>query len=204
VIGSTPMVLVCNPKLPVKNMQEFVALLKANPGKYNYASSGNGTILHLAAELMKDATGTFATHIPYRGFGPMLADIIGGHVDFGVGALPAVAGHIKSGNLRAICIASSQRAPSHPDIPTAAEQGFPKYLVEGWFAAIGPAKMSADNVKRIHGAVATAFATDEVKAAMTRQGNTINIQSPEASSAFFQSELNKYAAIVKKAGIKPD
>jgi len=153
---------------------------------------------------MKDATGTFATHIPYRGFGPMVADIIGGQVDFGVGALVAVAGQIKSGNLRAICIASSQRALSHPDIPTAAEQGFPKYLVEGWFAAVGPAKMSAENVRRIHGAVATAFATEEVKAAMARQGNTINIQSPEASVAFFQSELNKYASIVKKAGIKPD
>jgi len=203
-IGSTPMVLVVNAKLPAKNMQEFVALLKANPGKYNYASSGNGTILHLAAELMKDATGTFATHIPYRGFGPMMADIIGGQVDFGVGALPAVAGQIKSGNLRAICIASSQRAPSHPDIPTAVEQGFPTYLVEGWFAAVGPAKMSAESVKRIHGAIVTAFASDEVKAAMARQGNTINIQSPEASNAFFQSELNKYAAVVKKAGIKPD
>jgi tripartite-type tricarboxylate transporter receptor subunit TctC len=203
-IGSTPMVLVVNAKFPAKNMQEFVALLKANPGKYNYASSGNGTILHLAAELMKDATGTFATHIPYRGFGPMMADIIGGQVDFGVGALPAVAGQIKSGNLRAICIASSQRAPSHPDIPTAVEQGFPTYLVEGWFAAVGPAKMSADSVRRIHGAIVTAFASDEVKAAMVRQGNTINIQSPEASNAFFQSELNKYAAIVKKAGIKPD
>lgn len=204
VVGSTPMVLVVNAKFPAKNMKEFVALLKSSPGKYNYASSGNGTILHLAAELMKDATGTFATHIPYRGFGPMLADIIGGQVDFGVGALPAVAGQIKSGNLRAICIASSQRAPSHPDIPTAAEQGFPKYLVEGWFAAVAPAKMSSDNVRRIHSAVATAFATDEVKAAMARQGNTINIQSPEASAAFFQSELNKYAAIVKRAGIKPD
>jgi tripartite-type tricarboxylate transporter receptor subunit TctC len=204
VVGSTPMVLVVNAKFPAKNMQEFVALLKANPGKYNYASSGNGTILHLAAELMKDATGTFATHIPYRGFGPMVADIIGGQVDFGVGALVAVAGQIKSGNLRAICIASSQRALSHPDIPTAAEQGFPKYLVEGWFAAVAPAKMSADNVKRIHAAITTAFATDEVKVAMARQGNTINIQSPEASAAFFQSELNKYAAIVKKAGIKPD
>jgi tripartite-type tricarboxylate transporter receptor subunit TctC len=203
-IGSTPMVLVVNAKFPAKNMQEFVALLKANPGKYNYASSGNGTILHLAAELMKDATGTFATHIPYRGFGPMMADIIGGQVDFGVGALPAVAGQIKSGNLRAICIASSQRAPSHPDIPTAVEQGFPAYLVEGWFAAVGPAKMSADSVRRIHGAIVTAFASDEVKTAMARQGNTINIQSPEASNAFFQSELNKYAAIVKKAGIKPD
>ena len=204
VIGSTPMVLVCNPKLPVKNLAEFVALLKAHPGKYNYASSGNGTILHLAAELFKDASGTFATHIPYRGFGPMLADIIGGQVDFGVGALPAVAGQIKSGNLRALAIASSARAPSHPEMPTGAEQGLPRFLVEGWFAAVAPAKMSASNVQRIHAAIEAAFATDEVKSAMAKQGNTIRIQSPEASSAFFQSELAKYAAIVKKAGVKPD
>ena len=210
VIGSTPLVLVINPKLqnangtPVKTMAEFVALLKAHPGKYNYASSGNGTILHLAAEIMKEATGTFATHIPYRGFGPMLADIVGGQVDFGVGALPAVIGHIKSGSLRALAIASSTRAVAAPDIPTGVEQGFGKFLVEGWFAAVGPAKMSAEQVKRIHAAITAAFATDEVRAAMTRQGNAIQIQSPESSAAFFQSELQKYAATVKRAGVKPD
>jgi tripartite-type tricarboxylate transporter receptor subunit TctC len=112
VIGSTPMVLVVNAKLPAKNMQELVALHRANPGKYNYASSGSGTILHLAAEIMKDATGTFATHIPYRGFGPMLANIMGGQVDFGVGALSAVIGQIKAANLRALAIASSTRLTS--------------------------------------------------------------------------------------------
>jgi tripartite-type tricarboxylate transporter receptor subunit TctC len=206
VIGSTPMVLVINPKLqnangtPVKTMAELVALLKAHPGKYNYASSGNGTILHLAAEIMKEATGTFATHIPYRGFGPMLADM----VDFGVGALPAVIGHIKSGSLRALAIASSTRAVAAPDIPTGVEQGFGKFLVEGWFAAVGPAKMSAEQVKRIHAAISLAFANDEVKAAMAKQGNAIAIQSPESSAAFFQSELQKYAATVKRAGVKPD
>jgi tripartite-type tricarboxylate transporter receptor subunit TctC len=197
-------VLVVNAKFPAKNMQELVALLKANPGKYNYASSGNGTILHLAAEIMKEATGTFATHIPYRGFGPMLADIMGGQVDFGVGALPAVIGQIKSGNLRALAIASSTRAAAAPDIPTGAEQGFGKFLVEGWFAAVGPAKMSAEQVKRIHAAITSAFAVEEVKAAMAKQGNAIQIQSPESSAAFFQSELQKYAATVKRAGLKPD
>lgn len=204
VVGSTPMVLVVNAKFPAKNMQELVALLKANPGKYNYASSGNGTILHLAAEIMKEATGTFATHIPYRGFGPMLADIVGGQVDFGVGALPAVLGQIKSGNLRALAIGSSVRVAAAPEIPTGAEQGFGKFLVEGWFGVVGPAKMNAEQVKRIHAAITTAFATDEVKSTMARQGNVIQIQSPEASAAFFQSELHKYAATVKRAGLKPD
>ncbi|MGA8516026.1 MAG: tripartite tricarboxylate transporter substrate-binding protein, partial [Burkholderiaceae bacterium] len=128
-IGATPMVLVVNPKVPANTLQEFVALLKANPGKYNYASSGNGTILHLASELFKDLTGTFSTHIPYRGFGPMLQDIVSGQVDWGVGALPAVAGQIKAGNLRALCVSAPARIAAAPDIPTSAEAGVPKYLV---------------------------------------------------------------------------
>jgi tripartite-type tricarboxylate transporter receptor subunit TctC len=203
VIGATPMVLVVNPQLPVKNLKEFAALLAANPGKYNYASSGNGTILHLAAELFKDVSGTFSTHIPYRGFGPMLQDIISGQVDWGVGGLLAVAGQIKSGNLRALCIASPERSSAAPDIPTSAEAGFPKYLVEGWFAIVGPKGMGTDQVQRIHSAIVTAFATPEVKEAMARQGNSINISSPEAAVAHFRLELVRYAALVKRAGVTP-
>jgi tripartite-type tricarboxylate transporter receptor subunit TctC len=203
IIGATPMVLVVNPKVPAKTLQEFAALLKANPGKYNYASSGNGTILHLAAEMFKDVSGTFSTHIPYRGFGPMLQDIISGQVDWGVGALPAVAGQIKAGNLRALCVSSPARIAAAPEIPTSAEAGFPKYLVEGWFAAVGPKGLSADQVKRLHTAFATAFATPEVKEAMAKQGNTINVTSPEAALTHFKTELVKYAALVKKAGVVP-
>ena len=203
VIGATPLVLVVNPKVPATNMKELVALFKANPGKYNYASSGNGTILHLAPELFKDVTGTFSTHIPYRGFGPMLQDIVSGQVDWGVGALPAVMGQIKAGNVRAICVSAPARIAAAPDIPTSAEQGYPGYLVEGWIAVVGPKGLPADQVKRIHNAVATAFATAEVKDAMAKQGNTINISTPEFALAHFKSELVKYAALVKKAGVVP-
>jgi tripartite-type tricarboxylate transporter receptor subunit TctC len=203
VIGATPLVLVVNPKVPATNMKELVALFKANPGKYNYASSGNGTILHLAPELFKDVTGTFSTHIPYRGFGPMLQDIVSGQVDWGVGALPAVMGQIKAGNVRAICVSAPARIAAAPDIPTSAEQGYPGYLVEGWIAVVGPKGLPADQVKRIHNAVATAFATAEVKEAMAKQGNTINISTPEFALAHFKSELVKYAALVKKAGVVP-
>ena len=201
VIGSTPMVLVVNPKLPVKNLAEFVVLLKANPGKYNFASSGNGTILHLAAELFKDVTGTFSTHIPYRGFGPMVQDMVGGQVDWGVGALPAVLGQVKAGSLRALCIASPRRSAAAPDIATSAEAGVPRYLVDGWFAAVGPKGMSAEGVRRVHAALVMAFNTDEVKEAMAKQGNTIQISSPEAAGAQLRSEMVKYAALVKKAGV---
>lgn len=203
VIGATPMVLVVNPKLPAQNMKELVALFKAHPGKYNFASSGNGTILHLAAEMFKDVTGTFSTHIPYRGFGPMLSDIIGGQVDWGVGALPAVLGQVKSGNLRAICVASPQRSIAAPEIPTAVEQGYPNYLVDGWFAVIGPKGLPAEQVKRINAALVATFATPEVKDAMAKQGNTINVSTPEFAAKHFKTEMVKYAALVKKAGVVP-
>ncbi len=201
IIGATPLVLVVNPKVPAKDMKELVALFKANPGKFNYASSGNGTILHLAPELFKDVTGTFVTHIPYRGVAPMVQDIIGGQVDMGVLALPSALPHIKAGTMRAICVSAPARIPAAPEIPTSAEAGFPQYLVEGWIAVVGPKGLPADQVKRINQAFITAFATQEVKDAMAKQGNTINITTPEAALSHFKTELVKYAALVKKAGV---
>jgi tripartite-type tricarboxylate transporter receptor subunit TctC len=203
IVGATPMVLVVNPKLPANTMKELVALFKANPGKYNYASSGNGTILHLAAELFKEVTQTFVTHIPYRGVAPMVQDIVGGQVDMGVLALPSALPHIKAGTMRAICVSAPARIPAAPDIPTSAEAGFPAYLVEGWTAVIGPKSLPAEQVKRINAAFVAAFATPEVKEAMAKQGNTINISTPEFAQKHFKDELVKYAAIVKRAGVVP-
>lgn len=203
VIGTTPMVLVVNPaKLPATNVKELVALLKAKPDAYNYASSGNGTILHLAAEMFMDEAQVKAKHIPYKGVGPMVADLIGGQVDIGVLSLPSVQAHLKSGALRAIGIGGSARVSAAPDIPTIAEQGLPNYNMEGWFAVIGPAKLPAAEAKRIQAAVAAAYATPEVKEAMAKQGNTINPGTPEAAAQYFRSELVKYAKLVKKAGVE--
>lgn len=202
VIASSPMVLVVNPRLPARNLKELVALLKANPGKYNYASSGNGTILHLGAELFKEVTGTFITHIPYRGTGPMMQDIMAGQVDMGVIAMPAAHGQIKSGALRAICVASAERSAAAPELPTAAEQGYPRYLVEGWSAVVGPKGLPPEQVRRIHQAFVTAFGTAEVREAMARQGNTIRLSTPEQAQAHFRAELTRYAALVKKAGVE--
>ncbi len=202
VIGSTPIVIVVNSKVPAKNAQELIALLKANPGKYNYGSSGNGTILHLAAAMFLDEAGVTATHVPYKGVGPMLTDLIGGQVEIGALSLPSVQQHLKSGSLRAIGVGTAQRLPAAPDIPTMVEQGLPNYLVEGWFAVIGPAKMAPADVKRVHDAFASAFATPEVREAMDKQGNTINVSTPEYASRFFGTELAKYAKLVKKTGIE--
>lgn len=205
VVGTTPFVLVVNPnKLPVRDAKELVAALKAKPGAYNYASSGNGTILHLAGEMFLDEAGATSRHIPYKGVGPMITDLLGGQVDWGVLALPAVQQHIRTGALRPIGIPSAARVPAAPDIPTFSEQGMPGYLVGGWFAVIGPAKLPAADVRRIHAAFAAAMAMPEVQEAMAKQGNVINPSTPEAAVAFFRSEQDRYAKLVQKAGVKLD
>ena len=205
VIGATPFVLVVNPqKLPAKNLQELLALLKAKPGVYNYASSGNGTIIHFAGAMFVDMAGVDVKHIPYKGVGPMVQDLLAGNVDLGVVALPAAQGHIKSGKLVAIGITGGARTAAAPDIPTLAEQGLPGYDVAGWFAVVGPAKLPASEVRRIHDAFVAAFATPETKEAMAKQGNDIRVTTPEEASAFFRSELERYSKLARKVGMQID
>jgi tripartite-type tricarboxylate transporter receptor subunit TctC len=202
VVGGSPFVLVVNPaKVSAKNAKELQAFLKAKPDAYNYGSSGNGTIIHLAAEMYVDAAGVQVKHIPYKGMGPLISDVIGGQVELGVAAVPAVQGHLKSGALRAIGVMGKQRVASLPDVPTIAEQGFPDVDVAGWFAVIGPKGLPPAQVKRLHDAVVVAFNDPEVKAAMAKQDNFINPTTPEAAVQFFKSEQDRYARIVKKAGI---
>jgi tripartite-type tricarboxylate transporter receptor subunit TctC len=204
VVGSTPMVLVVNPaKVPATNSREFIALLKSKPGALNFASGGNGTILHLATELYLDAAGATAKHIPYKGVGPMVTDLIGGQVDFGTVALPSVQAHIKSGALRVLGVLAPQRTAAAPDVLTIAEQGLANFSVEAWFAVIGPKGMSAASVKKAHDAVVAAFNDPVVKDTMAKQGNTIQISTTEQAQSAFRSELAKYAALVKKVGLEP-
>ncbi len=205
VMGATPFVLVVNPnKVAAHNVKELIALLKAKPDAYNYASSGNGTVIHLAGEMFVDEAQVKIRHIPYKGTGPMVTDLIGGQVEMGVVALPAVQAHLKSGALRAIGLCGNVRTPAAPDIPTIAEQGLPNYNIEGWFAVIGPAKLPADQVKRIHDAFVAAYASPEVKEAMAKQGNVINPTTPEAAVQYFRTEMARYAVLAKKSGITLD
>jgi tripartite-type tricarboxylate transporter receptor subunit TctC len=205
VVGATPFVLVVNPaKVSAKTAKELQTLLKSKPGTFNYASSGNGTIIHLAGAMFVEAAGVDVRHIPYKGVGPMIADLIGGQVEMGVVAVAAVQGHLKSGALRAIGVMGKQRVASLPDVPTISEQGFPDVDIAGWFAVIGPAKLPPAEVKRLYSAVVAAFATPETKDAMAQQQNVINPMTPEASALFFQTEQERYATLVKKANISLD
>jgi tripartite-type tricarboxylate transporter receptor subunit TctC len=205
VVGSTPFVLVVNPaKVPVKDAKEMQALLKSKPGAFNMGSSGNGTIIHLAGEMFVDALGVQVQHIPYKGMGPMMTDIVGGQIEFAAAAVPAVQGHLASGRMKAIGILGKQRVASLPDVPTVAEQGFPDVDVSGWFAMIAPKGLPAAQVDRLHKAVVAAFNDPEVKAAMAKQENAIHPSSPEAATAYLKSEQDRFARLVAKAGIKPD
>jgi len=204
VVGATPMVLVVNPaKVSASNAREFFALLKGKPGQFNFGSGGNGTILHLASELVLEAGGATARHIPYKGVGPMVTDLIGGQIDFATAALPSVQAHIKSGALKPIGLLPAQRIQAAPEIATFAEQGLANFAVDAWFAVIGPKGMSAASVKKAHEAVVVAFNDPVVKEAMAKQGNTIQISTPEQAQVAFRTELVKYAALTKKLGLEP-
>lgn len=205
VVGATPFVLVVNPaKVPAKNAKELQAFLKASPGKYNYGSSGNGTIIHLGGEMVADAMGAQVSHVPYKGSAQQVTDLIAGQVEFGVLPVPVAQQHIKSGSLRAIGTMGKSRVPTLPDVPTIAEQGFPEVDVAGWFMVAAPKGTSADKVKAIHEAFVAAYNTAEVKEAMAKQSNLIAPTTPEAALAFLKSEQDRYAQLAKKADIKAD
>jgi tripartite-type tricarboxylate transporter receptor subunit TctC len=202
IVGSTPIVLVVNKNVPANNSKEFVALLKSKPGQLNFGSGGNGTILHLAGEMFLDEAGATAKHIPYKGVGPMVTDLIGGQIEFATVALPSVQQHIASGALKAIGVGTAQRIAAAPTVPTFVEQGLPGYVMEAWFAVLAPKGLPAADVKRIHDAVVAAFNDATVKETMAKQGNTIAISTPEQAAAAFRRELVKYAQLVKKAGLE--
>jgi tripartite-type tricarboxylate transporter receptor subunit TctC len=204
VLGSTPLVLVANPqRVAAGNAREFIAALKAKPDGFNFGSGGTGTILHLAAEMFVDEAGVKARHIPYKGVGPMVTDLLGGQIDFAVLALPSVQQHIKSGALKAVGMCGDKRNAAAPDVPTFVEQGLPRYVIDAWFGVLGPKGMSAAAVKKVHDALVAAFNDPAVKETMAKQGNTIAIESVEQAQKTFRSEMERFAALVKKVGIEP-
>lgn len=202
-LANVPQVVVVNPRRVTQStLQEFVAYAKKNPGKLNYASAGAGTSHHLAGELFKLQTGTFITHIPYRGAGPMLQDLIAGNVDCGFDGLGSSAQHIKAGRIKALMVAGSQRNPAFPDVPFASEVGLPDYTVTTWYGLWAPKGTPPEAVARITESMRKALATDETRTIWTSNGSEIPNLTGAAYGQFVGSEVRRWAGVVKASGAK--
>jgi tripartite-type tricarboxylate transporter receptor subunit TctC len=204
VIATVPLVLVVNPAVPAKNLKELLALAKSKPGTLNYGSAGNGSTLHLAAELLVSETGIDMKHVPYRGTGPLITDLIGAQVQLGFVSVSQVAPQIKAGALRALAVSTPTRTSALPDVPTMAEAGVPKYSFDAWIALIGPAGLPKNIVDGYNGAIQSALASPEAQNAIAGQGLMILRTGPEAAPAFFQAELTKHQKLVKQSGATLD
>lgn len=203
-LATIPNILVVNPKLPVKTVPEYLAYAKANPGKLTCASSGSGSSIHLSCELFKMQTGTDILHVPYRGSGPAVADLLGGQVDSMFDNLPSSLPHVQAGKLRAIGVTSPQRLPAVPDVPTLAESGLPGFDVESWFGLIAPAGTPQPVIERLNQALNKALA-DPALVASYKQSGFYAPQPPNTPDTFAKkiaSEIDKWGAVVKRADIK--
>ena len=204
-VANPPQVIVVNPKnVQVKNLKEFIELLKKNPGKFNYASAGNGSSHHLAAEQFKMLTKTFITHIPYRGAGPAMQDLIAGQVDIEFDGLGSSAAQIKNGSIVAIAVASQKRAPGFPDVPTAAESGLVGYEVSTWYGLFAPKGTPQPIIDRMIVEVQKALNTPEVKTIWTNNGSDIPNLSGPAFGKFVSGDIKRWAAVAKASGAKLD
>jgi tripartite-type tricarboxylate transporter receptor subunit TctC len=204
-VSSVPQVIVVNPqRVPAKDLKEFLAYVRANPGKLNYGSAGNGTSHHLAGELFKFQTKTFITHIPYRGAGPALQDLIAGQVDIMFDGLGSSANHIKGGRIRALAVASNKRAPGFPDVPTSVDGGVPTYQVATWYGLWAPKGTPKEVVERFQAELRKAFDSAEVKTLWTNLGTETPNLYGDAFGTFVNSEIKRWAEVVKNSGAKLD
>ncbi|MDM0051278.1 tripartite tricarboxylate transporter substrate binding protein [Variovorax sp. J22R115] len=193
--------------LNINNVADFVKYAKANPGKLNMASSGSGTSIHLAGELFKTMTGSYMTHIPYRGSGPALLDLVGGNADVMFDNLPSSMQQIKGGKLKALAVTSSQRSPALPDVPTVEEAGGPSlkgYEASSWFGLLAPAGTPPDIINRIQQEVAKSLGTPAIKEKMVAQGAIPSGNTPAEFAKLIDSEHAKWAKVVKASGAKVD
>lgn len=201
-VASVPNVLVVNATIPATSVKELIALAKSKPGQLNFASSGNGTSIHLSGELFKSMTGTSILHIPYKGSSPALADLIGGQTNMMFDNLPSSMGHIKSGKLRALAVTSAKRSPALPDVPTIAEAGVAGYEASSWFGVLAPAGTPKEIVAKINADIVKALGVPEIKERLSSQGAEPVGNTPEQFAAYIGTELVKWAKVVKDSGAK--
>ena len=203
-VANVPQVLVVNPKKVPDEFKAFLAFIRKNPGKTNYGSAGGGTSHHLAGELFKQQTQTFITHIPYRGAGPALQDLIAGNVDMMFDGLGSSAAHIKAGRIKALMVSGNKRNPAFPDVPCAAELGLPDYTVTTWYGIWAPKGTPADIQARALEEIRRAGLSDEAKAVWANQGAEFSNMTPQQFGQFVTAEVKRWAQVVKVSGAKLD
>jgi tripartite-type tricarboxylate transporter receptor subunit TctC len=201
-VSAQPYLLVVHPSLPVKSVAELVAHAQANRGKLNYASAGQGSIIHLATELLNARTGMRTAHVPYKGMGAAYPDLLAGNVQLALGSIVSAQPHVRSGRLRGLAVTSPQRAKSSPDIPTIAESGVKGYAVTNWYGLLAPAKTPRPVVDRLHEEVAAVLRQPDIAKRFAADGAEAVHSTPGEFAAHIKAEARKWARVIKEAGIK--
>jgi tripartite-type tricarboxylate transporter receptor subunit TctC len=203
-IATQPSVLVVHPSLPVKNVKDLIALARARPGQLNYASSGTGTAGHLASELLKSLARLDYQHIPYKGGGPALIDLVSGQMHFMFATAASVMPHVRSGRLRALAVTSTQRSPTVPELPTVAEAAISGFEALTWHGIVVPAATPAPIVSRINAEMNTVLAASELKERLAAQGVEARGGKPEEFAVFLRAEIPKWTRVVRDSGAKAE
>jgi len=203
-VASVPSMLVVHPAMPVKTLKDLLSLAKAKPGTINYASTGSGTLPHLAAELLKREAKIDIVHVPYKGSGPAMTDLLGGHVDMFFGNMLSVVPLVKSGKLKGIAVTSLKRSPVAPQVPTVAESGFPGFEAGTWFGLLVPSGTPKEIVARLHGDMVKTLHQPEVEQRLAEQGGTAIGNTPEAFGRYIAAETAKWRRVLPSSGVRTE
>jgi tripartite-type tricarboxylate transporter receptor subunit TctC len=203
VVNITPLMVAINPSVPARDLKSFIALLKANPGKYTFGSSGQGGTLHIAAEHFVRTAGVEAVHVPYKGEAPAMSDLLGGQISFMVGQASTAVPHVKSGKLVGLGITTPKRMASVPDIPTVSEAGLPGFAAYSWNVILAPKGTPRPIIDKLNREINAVIATPDVQARFAEFGlEVLEPTTPESAAAFVTAETNKWAPVIRAAGIK--
>jgi len=202
--ASVPLILVTHPSLPVKNVKEFIALMKSRPGQFNYASAGPGSPQHLTAEMFKFMAKVDMAHIPYKGSGPAIVDLVGGQIPFAFESMIPVLPHVKAGKLRALAVTSAKPSPVLPEIPTVAESGVPGFESIAWYGVVAPAGMPRDIIAKLNAEMARILNLPDIKQRLIEMGSPPVAGTPDQFGALIKSEIVKWGKVVKQAHVSLD
>lgn len=203
-VGWTPLVLAVHPSLPVRSIKELISLAKSRPGQLTYATAGHGSPGHLAGALFDIMAGTKMTHIPYKGIALGITDVVGGQVTIAFSSNLSIVPHLRNGRLRGLAITSAQRSPGVPDLPTVAESGVPGYEASFWYGFLGPARIPPEIVRRLNAEIVRVLAAPEVREQMSSQGVDARSSTPEEFSRLLATDIERWARVLQRVGIKPE